>query len=148
MARPILQLRSKPKLPPHVIAMEALENLRLKKLWQAGKVKEYYTEMTDIIRYYIEGRFSIYAMEMTTDEIMQSLKAHEDGSAARDLLRDTLVLADLVKFAKAQPLPLDNEQSLNQCIDFVKATKPVAEVSETKENDIELSTAVESKSEK
>ena len=147
MSKPLLQLRSKPKLPPHVVALEALENLRLKKLWQAGKVKDYYTELTDIIRYYIEGRYSIQAMEMTSEEIMQGLKNHETGSEIRKILKDTLVLADLVKFAKAQPLPLENEQSLNQSIEFVKATKPAAELNTTEENASEVPAAVESKSE-
>jgi hypothetical protein len=135
MARPILQLRTKPKLPPHLVALEALENLRVKKLWQSGRIKDYFTEMTDIIRVYIEGRFGILAMEMTTDEIMQSLKKSEADSAARNTLRETLEVADLVKFAKALPLPLENEQCLNRCVDFIKLTKPAAEASVAVEED-------------
>jgi len=122
---PIFKIRSKPALPPHREAIEKLEKLRLKKLWQSGKLKSYHTELTDIIRYYIERRFSILALEMTTDEIMDKLKLQNINDLAYKKLFNTLVLADLVKFAKEQPLPIENDTSLNNCTDFVNETKPV-----------------------
>ncbi len=120
---PVFQFRQKPKLPAHVVALESLDKLRSKKLWQAGKVKEYYTELTDIIRVYIEDRFKVTAMEMTTDEIMSGLKKEELAGSSRTQLKEVLVMADLVKFAKAQPLPLDNENNFNSCIEFVRETR-------------------------
>jgi hypothetical protein len=125
VAAPVTRLR--PSAPPHVAALEALEDLRLKKLWQAGRVKEYYSEMTDIIREYIELRYPVRAMEMTTAEIETALRKTDANAQARDKLYQTLTLADLVKFAKEQPLPLENDLSLNHCIDFVRETRPSRE---------------------
>jgi len=125
----------KPKLPPHQIAFDALENLRFKKLWQNGKVKEYHTELTDILRTYISDRFGIHAMEMTTEEIVESLEPTPVNEQALAKLKDTFVLADLVKFAKAQPLPVENDMSLNNAIDFVKETMHI-EVAPAKTDNI------------
>ncbi|MFA4850913.1 MAG: hypothetical protein WC599_00145 [Bacteroidales bacterium] len=121
---------SKPKLPPHEEAMKALEALRNKKLWQNNKVKEYYTELTEIIRTYIEKRFGIHAMEMTTDEIMTSFGAIDIANNTKMRLSQMLVLADLVKFAKAHPLPNEHDICLDNAFEFVKETKP-ADIPET-----------------
>ncbi len=123
----MFKIRSKPKLPAHVIALNELEDLRLKKLWQAGKVKEYYTVMTDVIRVYLEDRFDINAIEMTTDEILAVMRKQNLESKVQQKLRQTLILADLVKFAKENPLPLDNDNSLSDSIVFVEETIPVQE---------------------
>ena len=118
---PVFKAR-KSKLPPHQIAFDALETLRFKKLWQNGKVKEYHTELTDILRTYISERFGVHAMEMTTEEIVESLEPTPVNEQALAKLKDTFMLADLVKFAKAQPLPVENDLSLNNAVDFVKET--------------------------
>jgi hypothetical protein len=122
---------SKPKLPPHEIALSALSELRNKKLWQNNFVKLYYTELTEIIRTYMEGRFGVFAMEMTTDEIMDSLTSHNIQGGLKNKLRQTLVLADLVKFAKSNPLPNEHDQCLDIAFEFVNQTKS-AEVPEVK----------------
>ena len=124
---PVFKAR-KPKLPPHQIAFDALENLRFKKLWQNGKVKKYHTELTDILRTYISERFGVHALEMTTDEIVEVLEPTPVNDQALAKLKDTFVLADLVKFAKAQPLPVENDLSLNNAIDFVKETMHIEQV--------------------
>jgi hypothetical protein len=116
--------RLKTTIPPYEAAMEALETLKQKKLWQSGRVKDYYSELTEIVREYIELRYPVRAMEMTTAEIQAALKQTEISSSSRDKLDRILVLADLVKFAKEQPLPLDNEQSLNHSVEFVRETRP------------------------
>jgi hypothetical protein len=103
---PLIKLRLKPSIPPDEAALEALEALKLKKLWQSGKVKEYYSEMTDIVREYIELRFLIRALEMTTDEIRMAMHQSGIDGGAKVKLLQTLTLADLVKFAKEQPLPM------------------------------------------
>jgi hypothetical protein len=121
---PLIKLRLKPTIPPDEAALEAFETLRLKKLWQSGRVKEYYSEMTDIVREYMELRFSIRALEMTTDEIALAMRQAPVNSEARNKVLTTLTLADLVKFAKEQPLPMENDTSLNHCIDFVRETRP------------------------
>jgi hypothetical protein len=122
--KPLIVSRLKTTIPPYEAAMEALEDLRQKKLWQSGRVKEYYSEMTDIVREYIELQFTVRAMEMTTGEIYAALRQTDVSGSARDKLNQVLGLADLVKFAKEQPLPLENDQSLSQCVEFVRETRP------------------------
>jgi hypothetical protein len=61
-------------------------------------------------------------MEMTTEEIVESLEPTPVNEQALAKLKDTFMLADLVKFAKAQPLPVENDLSLNNAVDFVKET--------------------------
>lgn len=126
--KPIFQVRARPKLPPDDIALEAFESLRRKKLWQTGHVKDYYSEMTDIIREYLEGRYSIRALEMTTDEITDALKSTDVNGLTRERLKSTLVSADLVKFAKAQPLPTENDSHLDTCVEFVRETRPAPDL--------------------
>ena len=121
-AEPIFKAPPKPKQPPHQIALDALENLRLKKLWQSNRIKEYHTELTDIIRIYISKRFNIHALEFTTDEIMEAIGNTATNEHAKEKLRQILMLADLVKFAKEQPLPMEHDASLNNAIDFIKET--------------------------
>jgi len=128
--QPLFRIRPKVILPPHIVAMNGLENLKGKKLWQAGKVKDYYTELTDIVRLYIEDRFSVEAAEMTTDEIIEGLKGTDTAKETVEKLSRTLVMADLVKFAKEKPLPLDNDNCMNSSINFVNETKAKIEVSE------------------
>lgn len=122
-AEPIFRLKPKFTMSPHETALIELEKLRSKKLWQSGKIKEYHTELTEIIRKYIEERFGIMALEMTSDEIVESLNDRaEISKGALDKLVTIFTLADLVKFAKAQPLPSDHELSLEYAVTFVKDT--------------------------
>lgn len=109
-----------PDIPPHELALNKLHALRDQKLWQQGAVKPYHSELSDILRDFLERRYQIPAMEQTTDEIFTALAATDmpDGQKAR--LRQVFTLADLVKFAREQPLHTDNEQSMAQAIDFVK----------------------------
>jgi hypothetical protein len=131
--KPLFRIRPKVILPPYVVAMNGLEGLKEKKLWQAGKVKDYYTQMTDILRTYIEERFGVQAIEMTTEEILDGMKGTDADKASIDKLAKTLVLADLVKFAKEKPLPLDNDSCMNNSISFVKETKSDREIEEIME---------------
>lgn len=131
--QPLFRIRPKIILPPHVVAMNGLESLKEKKLWQAGKTKDYYTELTDILRIYIEERFDIPAVEMTTDEIMEGLKNIETRQELQNNLSSILNLADLVKFAKENPQPLDNDTSMKNSMDFVIETQSEQEVQEIRE---------------
>lgn len=127
----------KPKIPAHVQALSALDELKNKKLWQNNKVKQYYTELTEIIRTYIENRFAVLAMEMTTDEITSSLQPFGIESSLVRKLREMLVLADLVKFAKANPLPDEHDKCIDIAIEFVRITKleeAVVEIADEKIN--------------
>jgi hypothetical protein len=112
----------KPKIPAHITALRDLETIRNMKLWQDGKTKEYYTAITDTIRVYIEGRYEVAAMELTSDEIMQVMRSQVIDSVSKDRLKQILALADFVKFAKAQPIDIENEMTLNNAFEFVKGT--------------------------
>ncbi len=121
----LLPKPSRPKIPPHTAALDALDDLRQKKLWQNGRIKEYHSELTDIIRNYLEGRYKINAMEMTTTEIMEASISKMVPSHGRDKLMILFSRADLVKFAKSIPLPGEHEDSFAIAIDFVRTTIPV-----------------------
>jgi len=114
----------KPAEPPHIIALRELDRLRGEKLWQINRTKDYYTRLSDVVRTYIEGRFGVTAMEMTSDEILAGLQntGFEDNNLV-DRLRKLFSLADLVKFAKAQPFPDENETSMLDSYLFVNNTK-------------------------
>lgn len=121
----------KPGLPPHTIAIEQLEELRLERLWQQGQLKSYYTRLSDIIRVYIEAQFPVNAVEMTTYEILSGLKHTGINENALRKLELSLELSDLVKFAKAQPTGMENDMSLNHLVDFVNESYAVAIVKDT-----------------
>jgi hypothetical protein len=111
------------KIPAHVIAFEKLEKLKNDKLWQEGKLKQYHIALTDIIREYIENRFRIPALEQTTEEILSGFKTVAIDAESKEKLRQLLLLGDLVKFAKEQPLPTENEMSMSNAYDFINGTK-------------------------
>lgn len=112
-----------PIIPYHVIALEKLEKLKQEQLWQKGKVKLYHSHISEILRDYLEHRYQINALEETTAEIIYGLRLQLISSEQMNKLTQMLTLADLVKFAKEQPLPLENEQSLTFAIAFIEATK-------------------------
>lgn len=127
---------SKPEVivPPYEEAIMKLTQLKSEKLWEAGQDKEYFTRLTDILRNYLDRRFAINAMEMTTSQIMAVLRKNEETLSVNDQLNKVLDMADFVKFAKMRPLPEDNEVAYQRAINFVNETKPV--VVETEENNV------------
>lgn len=106
-------------------AIRLLRELDQQELWQKGQVKDYYTQLTDLLRSYIEQRFRTPAMELTTDELLYTARKHKEMHAQLDLLANILQTADLAKFAKAQPLPHEHTTAMEQAIQFVNSTKPV-----------------------
>lgn len=115
---------AQPEIPPYEKAMQELQELRDMKLWQQGQEKQYYTRLVDILREYIDGRFDINAMEMTSSEIISALAHNKDTKEVNRYLNEVLSMADFVKFAKMRPLPDDNEQVMRQAYEFVELTKP------------------------
>lgn len=122
-----------PIIPPHVIALQNLNVLEEKKLWQTGKNKLYHTELTDIIREYIEQRYAVSAHEQTSDEILSSLKFGIKREDATLRLRQLLKTADLVKFAKHKPGASENELSMSYAREFVEWTTEVEPQPESNE---------------
>jgi hypothetical protein len=112
----------------HEIAYDELEALSQKQLCQTQQFKTYYTELTEILRRYISNRYAIDAMEQTSDDILSEFRRNKelkDKKAEIKLLNDVLQLADLVKFAKWQPLPDECERSFHQVTQFIDQTKEV-----------------------
>ncbi|MDR2681396.1 MAG: hypothetical protein LBC47_11370 [Tannerella sp.] len=116
-----------PKLPPHEQAIKELKEIRERKLWQQGRNKEYYTEITDTLRRYISLRYGVSVMEKTSSEILDIMRDEEPGNKeVFDTLKQVLRLSDFVKFAKLHPLPDDNELSMFNANSFVERTKRAA----------------------
>lgn len=116
-----------PARPAHEIAIEELEKIKEEKLWQQGNFKMYHSRLTDTIRNYISLQWHFDAMEKTTDEIMHSSFSHNLTQTNFLRLKNLLSLADLAKFAKYNPLSIENEQSLSDAFLFVNETKNTGE---------------------
>ncbi len=123
--QPIFVMPKKPKEPAHVVALRELDRIKNEKIWQQGKTKQYYSDVTEALRKYIEDRFNIPAMEQTSDETIESFKIRRDLLKDKTFnnLRQLLKLADLVKFAKYTPMPDDDNMTLVNAYFFVNATK-------------------------
>lgn len=114
-----------PPRPAHLIALEELAVLKEKRLWQQGLIKQYYSAVTEVVRRYFENRYSIMALEQTTDEIMGALRQHRHAETIWEETELILRRADLVKFAKHQPGIPEHEEMLNVVYDIVDKTKLV-----------------------
>ena len=121
---------------PWEIALGSLDRLKTRKLWEQGMEKEYFTDLTDILRAYLYDRFGINAMEMTTRQIMDKIY-DSDLRDKRDYVKQILNVADFVKFAKVRPLPADSITAFDNAVKFVKETipseKPAEQDQETQE---------------
>jgi hypothetical protein len=118
----IRKIKIEPKLPPHQLAMQAIDGIKSEKIWQKGRIKEYYTELTDIIRVYISERFQFNALEMTSSEIIDHLLKIKDKDTFIDL-KYLFGTADLVKFAKYNPQMTENDINLTVAIEFINQTR-------------------------
>ena len=108
-----------PVIPPYDKAVDELKRLREEKMWQSGKVKEYFSSLTDIAREYIEGQFGVNAVEMTTDDILDEIKPLRFPKETYDKLKKTMEVADLVKFAKYSASTLESDTALSDMTEFV-----------------------------
>ena len=111
-------------VPPYEQAIAALNILRTEKLCEQGREKEFYTRLTEILRTYLARRFSIYAMEMTSEQIRQMLARNSETRHSKKYVDQVLEVADFVKFAKMRPLPDDNNRAFSAAMQFVEETKP------------------------
>jgi len=110
------------KIAPNIIATNALDKLEKKKLWQEGKIKEYYSEISEILRTYIDSRFNIIALELTTEEIMNKISKNISSESTKEL-RTLLLRSDLAKFAKSKPIDVENNESMLLAKKLVDQTK-------------------------
>lgn len=102
-------------------ALQKLDEIDQKKMWQNDQIKEYYFGISEVLRTYLEGRFGINAMESTTDEIKEELFLE---TGLKNKVTDILAQADLAKFAKFKPLNDENMSVMKKAKDFVRHTKP------------------------
>lgn len=113
-----------PEVPIHARYLAALEALEKERLWQQGEHKAYQSRLTDLLRAYIEERYHVPALERTTDELMHELRVSPLNTEQQATLGNMLRLADMVKFAKATPTAIENEQMMTGALRFVRDTAP------------------------
>lgn len=121
----ILPRRVKPARPAHEITLEELDALVAADLLQAAQVKEYYSRLADIVRRYIENRFSIYALEMTSSQLLDSMRGEGLPEDSVTLMNSFLTPCDLVKFAKYIPADNEHQATTESAYRFVNDTKLV-----------------------
>ena len=128
----------KPKIPAHITALKSLEKIKEEAIWKENKTKEYYSTIADTIRLYIEERFNVNALELTSDEIIRIFKSQVVDSDSKLKLTQILTLSDFVKFAKQIPIEAEHTLTLNNAFDFVKGTMREEQISN---NNIEQTSA-------
>ena len=117
-----------PKETSNEKAIRLLVELEQQKLWENNNPKEYHTQLVDILRIYMEERFGVHVMELTSDEILHKVALHKEMTSHRMLLSNIFYIADLAKFAKAQPTPQEHMAAMDYAKQFIMATKPVVVV--------------------
>ena len=124
MQRESLQETVRLAIPPHREALAALRLIEEKKLWQQGKVKQYYSEVTEVIRTFFERRWEIVALELTSDEILQQMKRIPESEKVWKQMQSFFTTADLVKFAKYEPVPAEHESEMQWAYEIVRSMIP------------------------
>jgi hypothetical protein len=136
LIRKFKKIRKEPDIiinpdPAHIIAFRELEKLKEEQLWQKGEVKQYYSRLTEILRQYLENRYRVFSLEMTTSETLDALiKSGFKKNELYSVLKTILNGADLVKFAKYKPEPSENELHFENSWKFVESTKVIEPVPE------------------
>ena len=115
------------KLPAHIIAFKALNELENKQLWQQGKFKDFYSELSFIMREYLENRFAINALESVTDEILINLNPFSIEKTQTENLKGILQTADLVKYAKVKPSEEKHQNMMALSLKFIQKTQSFEE---------------------
>lgn len=113
-----------PPMPPHELALRKLAALEQQRHWEHGRFNAFYTELSFLLREYLEGRFGVKALESTTFETMEGIRSLGFELEAQEALHGVLHWADLVKFAQAIPPAGFHTQSLDTVRRFVESTVP------------------------
>ncbi len=140
LGKGILPIKVEPPRPAHEIAFEELNALKESTLLEEGKLKAFYIRMSEIIRKYVEGRYFIVALELTTHELVEELQSAELEKPHIDLFQEFLESCDLVKFAKFKPSSDEVEKILCQAFDLVEQTKLIYDSQLDSENSEEPAT--------
>lgn len=135
--KPIPFLPKAKPVPADKRALNELESLRRKELWQKGRIKKYYTDMTDIVRRFLHNMYGISAAEMTTRQTLRAFHNISDWSEESErILQQLLHQADMVKFAKSEPASHEHDLAMQNAIDFVHKVAETHKINnpETTEN--------------
>jgi hypothetical protein len=124
-----------PIIPPHITALKRLDELQKAKYWQQDEIKKHHSEISEILREYLEFQFAFPALEQTTEEVMQAIRLTEISSEQQKRLRRMLMLSDLVKYAKEKPGREENIEMLDLATVFVNESKPADEPIDNKEKE-------------
>ena len=124
---------------PHEDAYDALDRLERARLLERGEIKVYHIRVSEIIRTYVEGRFEVYALEMSTAEVLEGLGLRDLDAEVLGAFEAFLDRCDLVKFAKLKP-------NVEACLEVLAVARRL--VDETKPRpvlfEIDLAAGVES----
>ena len=124
-----------PNIPPYILAMESLRRIEQERLWQNGYFKKYYTDITDVLRIYYHRIYGLKTKELTSHELIEALHGKSlFDSESVTMLEYISRYSDLSKFAKANPLPENNTQSLKYAFELVEKGKPLSDKVEEGEN--------------
>lgn len=135
--KPIIRIvRRKVKLPAHKVALDEIAKIKEERTWAQEDSKEYYTQLTDTLRTYIQDRYGFSALEMTSDEIIEHLTSENDEEALNEL-RELFRTADLVKFAKYSTLINENDANLMTALEYINQTKLEVDPNQKQEEEIE-----------
>lgn len=132
--RKAAEKKAKLKINASSVALNSLKELKHKKLWQKGQVKDYYSELSMILRTYIDNQWAINAKEMVTPDIMEAISDLDIDDAQMQELKVILETADLAKFAKWQPQIEENERSIKDASTFVQRTDSMEKAKQAEEN--------------
>ncbi len=122
--KPSIIIKPKVIIAADISALKELNALEKAKIWQEGNVKEYHSQISEIIRRYTENRFDFIALELGTDEIISELKSKVNNEQLTSI-NILLQRADLAKFAKSKPIDTENMESMVLAKGFVNATKQI-----------------------
>ena len=111
-----------PPRPAHEIALAALQELLQKNLLEEGMTKQFYSEISEITRRYVEGRYFISALEETSNEIIKELQIQDLSDKILNSAKEILELSDLVKFAKYKPSEKENKKVVDLVREFIEGT--------------------------
>ncbi len=108
---------------PHETALAVLRALLAEDLPSKGIIKPFYRRLSDLLRHYMEDRFGLCAPEQTTEEFLEAMRdSHAVERAHKDLLKEFLRHADMVKFAELTPEPADAERAADSARRFIEQT--------------------------
>ncbi len=120
---PDLPQRKIDRIPPDVTALKKLKSLKESRMWETENEKAYVSELTEIIREYIENRFEIKALEMTSSEVLDAMKGDLLNELQMEQLGNTLNVSDMIKFAKSKADASLHEKFVDDAIDMVESSK-------------------------